>query len=80
MLGAVWEPLEETVDEALIKAVQQAVEQDDWASTRRAIRTWLTRHRAAVNPLLEQTVFAWIAERFGGADATSLLEAFRQPE
>jgi len=80
MLGAVWEPLEETVDEALIKAVQQAVEQDDWASIRRAIRTWLTRHRAAVNPLLEQTVFAWIAERFGSADAVSLLKAFRQAE
>jgi len=78
MVEGVWAAVQEMMDDGVVEAVHRAVEQEEWASARRAIRTWLTQHRSAVNPLLEQTIFAHIAERSGDPDAAAQLEAFRQ--
>ena len=80
VLASVWAGIDDEIDETVVNAVKQAIKGEDWDGARQAIRVWLTRNRATVNPRLEQTVFLRIITEFiaGQHDPSTLLAAFRQ--
>jgi len=80
--GSIWASLDDEIDETVVKTVQQSIEREDWAGARRTIRTWLTRHRPLVNPLLEQTVLIQVLRHWPEAenDRMAMLAAFQQSQ
>lgn len=71
--------LDDMMDEELLATLQRDLEQHGWEErTRQTIRNWIIRHRAEVNVLLEQNIFAQAIRQIPGTDAAAYVAAFKQ--
>ena len=76
ILASIWGELSKVLEDKVAAEVLQAINTQDWTTTRNRIRGWLLQHRRELNPLLENTIFIKIIENIHPADMEELLREF----
>lgn len=78
-LGLVsWVDWDVTADDDLKRKVSQAISAEDWQNARRQIRTWIMQNRQPANQMLENIIFAGIANVVTSGQPEDVIVAFRE--
>ena len=73
-----WADWDATADDDLKRKVKQAIGAEDWQNARRQIRTWIMQNRQPANQMLENMVFAGIANAVSNGRPEDAIAAFRE--